>query len=48
MVEKLGNMNVIYLHDLIEHGYVFLAIVVITHVGINGGKRLFVVDYSDE
>jgi hypothetical protein len=38
-----------YRHDLMEHGNIFRAIVVITQIGIsiNGGERLFEVDYSD-
>ena len=40
-------LNVMYRHGLMEHGNVFRAIVVTTHIYINGGERLFEVDYSD-
>jgi hypothetical protein len=48
--ERLKNwaiLNVMYHHDLMEHGNVFRAIIVITQIGINGGERLFEIDYSD-
>ena len=40
-------LNVMYRHDLMEHGNVFRAIVVITQIGINGSERIFEVDCSD-
>jgi hypothetical protein len=40
-------LNVMYRHDLMEHGNVFWAIVVITQIGINSGEKLFEVDYCD-
>ena len=40
-------LNVINCHDLMEHGFFFWAIVVITQIGINGSERIFEVDCSD-
>ena len=47
LLKNWSILNVNYRHDLMEHGNVFWAIVVITQIGINGGERLFEVDYSD-
>ena len=47
LLKNWAILNVMYCHDLMEHGNFFRAIVVITQIGINGGERLFEVDYSD-
>ena len=46
-LKNWGILNSVYRHDLMEHGNVFRAIIVITQLGINGGEKLFEVDYSD-
>ena len=46
-LKNLAILNVMCCHYLMEHGIFFWVIVVITQIGINGGERLFEVDYSD-
>ncbi len=40
-------LTLLYHHDLMEHGNVFWAIIVIMQISINVGEKLFEVDYSD-
>ena len=35
-------------HDIVDHGDAFRAIAVILQTTINGGEKLFSVDYRDE
>ena len=46
-LKNCAILNVMYRHELMEHGIFFWAIVVIMQIGINGSERLFEVDYSD-
>jgi len=34
-------------HNIVEHEEVFRAIAVVIQLGIDGGEKLFLVDYSD-